>query len=494
MGNNAARIRAMVTLTTAIGATLLVAQTGHAKSTGSPVDAKAALSIPANATFAASNDVPRIDLETLGYDVKCSGSNDGIAVSLNDGDPPLAVALATAEHTQIVGGASGAFDYDELAQCDPEYIVDWAPYTIPTAPDYTASELQAQQTSPQGTDDSALAPTIWIFSPDDDPGTQYGVGDGATSGPVASIWKTWFMDFAVEMQRQGLSGAVDRAQEVLARLDLRAGAIRAQVRGIRVAAISASPQSWGMGNVYYPQDNGFYGPDLGLTPALLPADDYGPNGPTDCLPGDPPHDCTSSSLSNEDYYLLDDAYVLVVDATTTDFSGLTSDPLFADIPAVKAGRYVLDPGEIRATPLTAAWDYTLVEKALEINEYHATVAGDPGATASVTLNPATKKLCYALDPTAGSTPSDAITLSEPGTETKSAPTVMTLTKRATYVNPEAGFSGWNTKPATLQAVGCVQVTSAFATALISKPYTAVLGFGSGKGTLRRGAADPVYGS
>jgi hypothetical protein len=465
--------------------------------------------IPATATFDAVGDFQMLALMTMGYDVKCVATGSPIGPVNGDGSPPLASQIAAADHTQIIGDTGGV-DYDELAQCAPNYIVDndtsqsGANAVTADYPTITAANVATDNASTKGMDDTAIAPTLWVGYEI----PQFGAGYGATSGSVPSFWKSILMDFAIELQSQGLTGAVQRAETAIAGLDLRAGALRGLVHGVPIAEFEASPTSWGMGNDYFPEDNGFYGPDLGMDGIILPAADYNTGGfDTGCVPPAAPKDCYGYGLSDEDYYILDRAKVLIADISPTGFAAMKADPLFQDIPAVKSGHYELAPGEIRPSPLTAAFDYSLVEQALKISEYRATVSGTPGASASLTLEPSTRKLCYALDPTAGSLPAKAITLKGPALavkppkakkgkkskKPKSVPLTIKLAKKAGYVNPEP-LPQWNTSPATYQSDGCVTLSKTIEATLSSKPTKFVLDFGSGSGPLVVGAADPVYGS
>jgi ABC-type Fe3+-hydroxamate transport system substrate-binding protein len=451
-------------------------------------------------------------LMQMGYDVKCAVTNNGETVTWpsGDGSPPLGAQIAAQDHTQIVGGSTtNGYDYDELAQCHPDYVIDYDNFQNGTDayPTITPADIAADNSSTEGTDDTAVAPTIWYgynF-------IQNGAGNGDTTSPIVSLWKGVFMDIALELQNQGATDALARAEDVLTLMDLRATALRGQVAGVPIVEFEASPTSWGMGNDYFPEDSMFYGPDLGMDGIILPAADYNTGGfDTGCVPPAVPKDCYGYGLSDEDYYILDKAKVLIADISPTGFSAMKSDPLFQDIPAVKAHHYELDPGEIRLAGLTAAFDYTLVEEALKISEYHVAVSSSPGATASLTLDPATQKVCYAVDPTAGSLPADSIKLKGPAIavkppkgkkgkkgkkakKVKPVPLTITLAKKAGYVNPEP-LPQWNTSPATYQAAGCVKLSKAAEATLSSKPTKFVLDFGSGSGPLAKGPLNVVVSS
>src|SRR5262249_31663214 len=113
-----------------------------------------------------------------------------------------------------------------------------------------------------------------------------------------------------------------------------------------------------------------------------------------------------------------------------------------------------------------------------------TVTGGAGAKASLTLDPARRRACWAISPTPGKgKPGGAITLT-------AGRTTVTLSASPRYVAPE---TTWQTSPPTLQTPGCDSVPAQVQKAWLASAANARLGFAGGSGSLKRGAASVIYG-
>jgi hypothetical protein len=299
------------------------------------------------------------------------------------------------------------------------------------------------------------------------------------------------MDDAYDMQACGITDVMHRSQVVLANADRRAAALRGQVADVTIAEVEGGSGGFSVGNYYFPEVNPFW-EDLDMRLLLVPAT-YWNKG---CLVKLPAEDCETPMLSNELYYLLDPAQLIILDDGLSDIPALKTDPLFERVPAVKKGDYVVDPGETRAGALVAAWDYDLVENALKIDEYHATVTAGVGAQASLTLWPAKSRACWSISPTPGrKRPAGPIRLSVlgvPETRPRSGSTrTLTLAVSPRYV-PSERIRGWNTDPVTYETNGCVRVPTAVAHAWEQNPSRVDLDFGGGQASVIHGDATVLY--
>ena len=161
-------------------------------------------------------------------------------------------------------------------------------------------------------------------------------------------------------------------------------------------------------------------------------------------------------------------------------------PLFTAIPAIAHGHVAQAAFFTDVGPIGVAFQYSAIEKAFDLTEYHASVSGGIGTTASLTLSG--HRVCWALDPTPGKgTPADAITLSDSAKNLHAV-----LTRYAGFVEPETAYQ--TTPRFTYQTTGCAPVSTALLQQLTSSPSQVSLSFAGGKGALQPGAISPVLES
>jgi hypothetical protein len=190
-------VRSVVTLAGTAALVLGGAQVASASTTQAVAAVRSHQTVQTTATFAVTNEFPMLALMQMGYDVKCAVTNGGEPIvwpSGGDGSPPLGAQIAAQDHTQVVGGSTtNGFDYDELAQCAPNYIIDNdragtatpAGGTAPVDPypTITAANIATDAASTEGVNDAAVAPTLWVG----DNFIQYGAGNGQATGTVDTL-------------------------------------------------------------------------------------------------------------------------------------------------------------------------------------------------------------------------------------------------------------------------------------------------------------------
>ena len=162
------------------------------------------------------------------------------------------------------------FNVEALAACAPTTIV--APsYDNSGAGSYFDTAAAAER---------GLAPTIFFNQPNPP------VND---AGQAQSTWKDWLHSFADQL------GKRQQANQVIALLDLRAGAIRGQIAGKSIALIDMdSASTFDTANNYLPLAS-IYVEDLHLKNFLLPASDWS----SGCL-STPVEACYSNTISTEE--------------------------------------------------------------------------------------------------------------------------------------------------------------------------------------------------
>lgn len=373
--------------------------------------------------------------------------------------PPLSSYASGITSLGEPGVAGTDFNVEALANCAPTGIV------APSYDDLGAGSYYATA----ATAEKGIAPTIFFKEPNPP------VND---AGQVQSTWKDWLHSFADQLGRR------QQANEVIAILDLRAGAIRGQVAGKTVGLIDLdSASTFDSADNYLPLAT-IYVEDLHIKNFLLPASDWS----SGCLRL-PPEACYSNALSTEELPLFNHVNAILLQSypqTSSATQTFEENPLFTAIPAVAQGHVAEVTSFTDVGPIGVAFEYSAIEKAFGLKDYHATVSGGTGATASFTLSPSNHRVCWAIDPTPGKgTPVGAITLLDRAN--KSLDT--TLTKRPYYAEPETTYQ--TTPRFTYQTTGCSVVSGSLQNQLTTAPWKLYLNFSGSSGSLKSGAFSPI---
>lgn len=426
--------------------------------------------LPLDEDLAAIGYVPACIATPEGGSITSSTAYSGNSLGDTDWEPPVAQQLLGKSTIFAYG------DYEGLATCHPTTIIsDGAP-------------------SKPNANYAAIAPAIYL-------GTYTAaVGVSCPSTLTCSDWKPILMKTGPGMAQQlGSSAPQQRVAMVLANMDRRIAAIRGQVAGKTFAPVSIGPSSFEVTGEGYIWVGGLEN-DLGVKNILwqLPDSDW---------PNDTPEAVASTngvSLSNELLPQLSSADAVLEStssSTAAQIGAFNSNPLWSALPAVKAGHVASYPTSTDGGVLNTDFLYGEVEKAFGISEYHATLNSGPGpwTNATVTLNPATKKVCWAISPPAGAArPASAIGLDAALSAKKSA--AVTLTRSSMYVDPEqddpsgTGNDTWETTPETFQTTGCKTLTATVANRLKSSPGKVTLVFGHDRAPLQAGEASILYSS
>lgn len=403
------------------------------------------------------------DLLAMGYKPVCGGAAANEPAGLNTAD----WALATADGVQAIPGSQAG---EALAACHPDEIFD-------ISPDHATI----------GATESAIAPTtfVQIANPPLD-----------TAGEPVSTWQDWLWNLA-----EAVGGdAPNRARVVIAKLDRRAAAIRGQVAGKTFATVGTYTSSSFYVSATYLPNTSELSEDLGLVNYQLPSNLYpssSPCGGTNV--GNPPSaTCNAGSvtaqLSDEELKDLNpvDYLFLLYANTVSDVDVFASNPLFEAIPAVKDHHWA-EGFDLGYDPLGVGLTYSAVEKAAGLKEYSTTLKGSVGASADITLDPASGKACWSISPTPGKgRPSGPITL----TSTASKQSVK-LASTPKYTNPDSaapGVAEWQTSPITWEANGCQKVPASFVHAWTAHPSSVSVRYAKASASLTAGAPSPVYTS
>lgn len=373
-------------------------------------------------------------------------------------------------------------DAEALAACKPTVIVsdnESEPAENPT----TANAYQA------------IATTVYVpfkfgcYSYTYPPADDIPSVDANPSGTCFTSWKNQFVELG-----QALGPATEqRVGAVIANVDRRAAAVHGQVAGKTVAWLSILPSDaeFEVFDGNFPFMNGIRR-DLGTAIPSIPADDYGSSCSWTLNGGN----CGASNwLSYENFPDIDDADAVVVQtgsATSAEIQTVESNPLFEQIPAVKAGRVTQGSSLIAYGPLAEAGYESMIEGLFGIDEYNASLSGGAGpyTLASLTYAASTRKLCWAVNPPAGRRPKGAFTLALPDGR-KSLE--VTLSKAPRYASSETS-AGWNTSPATYVGSGCTTLSGAEAGLWKSDATRVTATVGADRGQVKAGAASIVYSS
>lgn len=332
-----------------------------------------------------------------------------------------------------------------------------------------------------GSDLSAVAPTIYYDA------TPLPAVNSA--GQVISAWKLWLYQVATQI------GRVKQANQVVTNLGVRAAAIRGQAGGQTFAYLRLNTTStWLTGNDNLPVSQVFI-QDLGMKNIELPASDYAAG----CAAGDtPPIDCQSNALSMEVLPSLSSAKAIIVQdngSSSSDISTFETNPLYTALPAVKSGNVAESSFYTRLGPLGVGYAYSSVVTALKLHEDHTTLAGgNANGNASLTFNPATKKVCVAAAPTGGKHPTQPFLLTL-GT-TSPAP-ALTLAEKPRYTaTPQTSTSVGITTATQHQytTMSCATAKGKLVTALNKTPRKVGVTLGTSHGTIASGAAAVVASS
>lgn len=429
-------------------------------------------------------------LAAIGDTPVCVTTSNGTPVDQN-WSGPAAAALAK---SQVI--ASG--DLEAMAACNPTAILTWD-FNDPTVKPSVGDAYQA--IAPTYYAHSANGCTTYTNTPAD---------DGNPTGACYTTWKELFFNMA---QALGTPSEL-AARQVIVSQDLHSAALRGQVAGMTVAPVNLF--SWESSFVVlsqtFPYVNGMLR-DLDLNIVTLPADDYA----SSC---NPLPSCTTNALSYENLPDLDSADLIVMQTETgtpAEISAATTNPLFASIPAVKAGRVAQGPWLSTIGPLTVSYVESLIEGALKISAYHATLTQIPTVpakkhgkhraavpakptftiSASLTFAPATRKLCWAATPQIGNHPSGSAVLTlkaaTRGKHPKPAVTVK-LTSSVNYQTPEAVGTGWNTTPYTYLASGCAKLSATDGRLFTKGGANVTLTVTGHQGRLQAGTPSIIYSS
>jgi ABC-type Fe3+-hydroxamate transport system substrate-binding protein len=329
---------------------------------------------------------------------------------------------------------------------------------------------------------SAIAPTIYY---DTTP-----LPFVTSSGQVASDWKLFLYQVASQIGRD------KQADEVVAHMATRAAAISGQTAGKTLAYVRLdSASTWKTGNNYLPVAQVFV-QDLGLKNFQLPSSDYS----SGCgLNANPPQGCQSSDLSEEELPTLSSASAVLVQDNalgSSDISTFETNPLFANLPAVKSGHVAEGAFFTRVGPLGVAYEYSAIVQALGLREYYAqlpvgTTSSGTTTNVSFTVNPSTSRFCWAVQPANGTKPPVALTLSY---LSGGKVLVRTLSKSPQYSEIPSSLSSVGIEtPSDPQylASGCMS-SPALAKWLASSPSSVRVQFGTGQTTTHSGVP-PVIG-
>ena len=432
-----------------VAAVLALAGCSSGTSAPSPAQtASAQASAPPVPRIATDNDIALDVLIAVGATPACATGDTSTSFD------PLLVPY-TSNVTNLGESVQGSdFNVEALAKCAPKLIV--APSYDQQSPDNTYYKTAEKA-------ENGIARTVFFDQPNPPV-------DG--TGQVTSTWKNWLHAVA------DLVGRREQANQVIANLDRRAAAIRGQVQGKTIALVSLSTASaFDAANSYLPLAT-VYVQDLGAKNFAYPAKDY----PAGCLDDAKPTACYTNDLSMEKLPDLGSADAILVQSLLTaskDVTTFESNPLFAALPPVKSGHLAKTESFTDTGPLGVDFEYTEIENAFQLKEFSAQAAG---GTASLTLDPASSRLCWAAQPAPGTgKPAGPISVAV-GSST------LTLAGSPAY---SAAETTYQTKPATFLATGCSTVSSAIGQALLTSAGTVTLSFAGGKGALKPGAASIV---
>jgi ABC-type Fe3+-hydroxamate transport system substrate-binding protein len=404
--------------------------------------------LPTNPTSIATSQEGVLDIM---ISIGMTPAYTNVRNELNSYAPYLLPYVKNIKSLGILGG-SCSFNMEALAAAGPDLIIG-SQFTNPPP---CLSQWQA------------IAPVVLLHQ-------VYPPLNAA--GQAESIWKNWTMDVAEQL------GHVKQADEVFERTDRRAAAIRGQVEGKTIAYMQMDTAStWNTANQYF---NGMqpFVQDLGMKP-FDPSivDPSCTNDPT------PVTFCLTASESNEDLSELSSADAIIVLAsangnafTGSDIQNFISNPLWTTLPAVKDHHSTIGYDIGGGSPQAVANLYDAVESMFGIKEYFTTLSNSSAVNASLTLNPGTKKLCWAVDPVGRSRPNVPLTLTAGG---KVGAPMVTLASAPTYTPSQL----------TYQTNGCTTLSSSFESEIVHSPSNIRLSLGSAHGNLKHGAPSTVVSS
>jgi ABC-type Fe3+-hydroxamate transport system substrate-binding protein len=349
------------------------------------------------------------------------------------------------------------FSVEALANCHPTLIV---------APSYDKASKSNTYYNTAQKAEQGVARTVFFDQPNP---------PQDSAGNITSTWKNWLHAVADPVGRSR------QANQVIANLDLRAAAIRAQIAGKTLVTVSLeSASTFQTTNLYLPITT-IYAQDLGLKNLTMPPSDWAKG----CLSPTTPEPCYSNTLSLEKLPLLNSANAILVQSLVTssnDVRVFNTNPLWRALPQVKSGHVAEAAFFTEIGPIGVGTEYSAIEHAFKLTEFSAALTGTTAGRASLTLDPATRRVCFALDPAAGTgNPGGPVTLSAGSAK-------LTLASSASYSAPDTSYQ---TSPPTSQATGCAVASPAVAKALSTAPTSVTLTYGGGAGTLTAGAASIV---
>jgi ABC-type Fe3+-hydroxamate transport system substrate-binding protein len=439
MGNSGFRAGGAVVVSVALAALALAGCGSSARPSAAPSSGTSSAQ-----RIATDSNIAMDDLIVVGMTPACAaGDAPG-----NDGFGPLLTPYSSKVVSLGPSVAGSDFNVEALAKCAPNVIL---------APSYDEDTGKGSYYGTAAKTEKSIAKTYFFAQPN----------PPVVNGVLQSTWRNWFLAAIDPL------GGKARADEVIAKMDLRAAAIRGQVSGKTLAVVSLdSASAWEAVNDYLPLAT-VYIQDLGLKNFTLPAGDYAKG----CLDAANPQPCYTNSLSEEVLPKLSGADAILLQSELTssgDQNTFESDPLFESLPEAKTGHIAMAQAFTDVGPIGVAYEYSQIVEAFKLSEYHATTSG---ATASVTLDAATGKVCWAVDPAPGKgQPSGPVTL-------KAGSTTLTLASSPAYTTPDAAYQ---TSPATQQASGCATAPAALAQALAQSPSSVTLTAAGGQGALAAG--------
>jgi ABC-type Fe3+-hydroxamate transport system substrate-binding protein len=302
---------------------------------------------PANPTRLVTDDELSTDVMlSLGF--KPVGA---VGMTATAWPPALAPYLRGAEN--LGGRAGGSANLDAIAGARPDAILG----PISLVRQGWGSQL------------SATAPTAY-YAPGG-PGSSWTAAVRAVAAPL---------------------GLTTRANRVIAALELRAAAIRAQVKGKTVALLRiAAPQSFTTVDDFDPAMS-VLEQDLGLRNAELRPHQYGNR----CAPRpSPPRACRTNELFVAVATMIPHLDALLLETGTVSPAAAAAfqhEAYYRQLAAVRAGRVAPAATYEEVGPLGVAYLYSAVERAFGLVELHGVVRGK---TVEATYDHAAHRLCWA---------------------------------------------------------------------------------------------------